>query len=108
MNIHPTPQSAIIKKMAACRSEKHFFHIYIGYDVFQITVDFVFIYYNKAVYEHEKTANLQLIDVTGGFQLSLHAANTNSQRTVFTINMPPSFLLWWISVLVSARLSWEE
>ena len=34
--------------------------------------------------------------MTGGFQLSLHAANANSQRTVFTINMPPSFLLWWI------------
>ena len=34
--------------------------------------------------------------MTGGFHLSLHAANANSQRTVFTINMPPSFLLWWI------------
>ena len=64
--------------------------------VFQTTVHFVFVYNNKAVYEHEKTANLQLTDVTGGFQLSLHAANANSQRTVFTINMPPSFLLWWI------------
>ena len=28
--------------------------------------------------------------------LSLHAANANWQRTVFTINMRPSFLLWWI------------
>jgi len=37
--------------------------------------------------------------VTGEFQLSLHAANTNSQRTVFTINTPPSFLLWWFSVI---------
>ena len=37
---------------------------------------------------HEKTADLQYIDVIGGFQLSLHAANANSQRTVVTINMP--------------------
>ena len=28
--------------------------------------------------------------------MSLHAANVNSQRTVFRINMPPSFLLWRI------------
>ena len=60
---------------------------------FQITVVFVFIYNNKAVYEHEKTANPQLTDVTGNFQLSLHAINANSLRNVFTINMPPSFLL---------------
>ena len=33
----------------------------------------------------------------GDFQLSLHAANANSQRTVFAINMPPSFLLCWIA-----------
>ena len=29
-----------------------------------------------------------------GFQLSLHSVNSNSQRTVFTINMPPSFLYY--------------
>ena len=67
-------------------------------DVFQITVDFVFVYNNKGVYEHDKAANLQQIDLTGGFQLSLHAANAKSQRTVFTINMPPSFLLWRIAL----------
>ena len=37
--------------------------------------------------------------MTGDFQLSLHAANPNSQRTVFSINMPPSFLLWRIARL---------
>mgnify|MGYP002803985208 CR=1 FL=1 len=34
--------------------------------------------------------------MTGGFKLSFHAANANSQGTVFKINMPPSLLLWWI------------
>ena len=29
--------------------------------------------------------------------LSFHAANANSQRTVFKMNMPPSFLLWWMA-----------
>ena len=63
---------------------------------FKLIVVFVFVYNNKAAYGHKKTANLQYIDVAGGFRLSLHAANANLQRTVFTINMPPSFLLWWI------------
>ena len=101
-------QSAKIKKMAACRSEKSYFPNLVGcknikkifnepykfnqfaffpmkifvskatfsvkimnfllilfywrnrhVDVFQITVDFVFVYNNKGVHEHEKTANLQ-------------------------------------------------
>ena len=52
------------------------------------------------MYEHEKTANPQLTDVTGNFQQSLHAANANSLRNVFTINMSPSFLLWWIKIPV--------
>ena len=56
------------------------------------------------MYEHENTANLQQIDVTVGFQQSLHAANANSQRTVFTINMPPSFLLWRIVYISGIRL----
>ena len=34
------------------------------------------------------------------FQLSLHAVYANSQRTVFRINMPPSFLLWRIELTV--------
>ena len=33
-------------------------------------------------------------------QLSLHAAHANSQRTVFRINMPPSFLLWRIKSVI--------
>ena len=36
-------------------------------DLFQVTVVFVSVYNNKAVYEHEKTASLQKTDVTGGF-----------------------------------------
>ena len=103
--------------MAACRSEKHFFsnldrlqkHLKIfnkPYKFKQICLlsheNFCWpTNVNKAVYEHEKTANLQLADVTGSFQLPLHAANANSQRTVFMINMPPSFLLWWIASIIS-------
>ena len=36
------------------------------------------------------------------FQLSLHAVHANSQRTVFRINMPPSFLLWRIDYFIVA------
>ena len=95
-HINLTKFAFVPRKFFVGKAKKLFYWRNRHVDVFQITVDFVFVYYNKAVYEHEKTANMQLIDVTGSFQLSLHAANTNSQKTVFTINIPPSFLLWWI------------
>ena len=77
-------------------------------DVFQITVVFVIVYNNKAVfclYTNKKGQpifnKLMWQEI---FQLPLHAANVNSQRSVFTINMPLSFLLWWIVIVINYKL----